>query len=239
MEISRGTISSLIGNEDMRIDLIPVDVVCNTMITAAWSNGVTSATTIPIYNCTSGLIKPIKLSTLGETVLKYARSFPTKYVMLYPQFSYTPNRFKHWLKEIWFHFVPSLIFDLLMKVQGKKAFMFRLSKRYRVAIESLAYFASQQWSFETKNFQQLSQISRDTQSDAYEFNFDMTKFDWESYIKTYVLGIRTFILKDDLSSLPEAREKFQKIVWAKRGLQFALFTFCAFFVHKFYKLIWT
>lgn len=38
MEIGRGTISSIMCDKSLIMDLIPVDIVCNMMITAAWHN---------------------------------------------------------------------------------------------------------------------------------------------------------------------------------------------------------
>lgn len=38
MEIGRGTISSIMCDKNLIMDLIPVDIVCNMMITAAWHN---------------------------------------------------------------------------------------------------------------------------------------------------------------------------------------------------------
>lgn len=38
MEISRGTITSIMCDKNLVMDLIPVDIVCNTMIAAAWMN---------------------------------------------------------------------------------------------------------------------------------------------------------------------------------------------------------
>ena len=38
MEIGRGTISSIVCEKKFVIDVIPVDIVCNMMITAAWLN---------------------------------------------------------------------------------------------------------------------------------------------------------------------------------------------------------
>lgn len=38
MEIGRGTISSIMCDKNLVMDLIPVDIVCNMMIAAAWHN---------------------------------------------------------------------------------------------------------------------------------------------------------------------------------------------------------
>lgn len=37
-EIGRGTVSSIMCNESLTMDLMPVDIACNMMITAAWLN---------------------------------------------------------------------------------------------------------------------------------------------------------------------------------------------------------
>lgn len=38
MEICRGMITSVVGDGRLVMDLIPVDIVVNTMINAAWNN---------------------------------------------------------------------------------------------------------------------------------------------------------------------------------------------------------
>lgn len=38
MEIGRGTISSIMCREKLVLDIIPVDIACNMIITAAWQN---------------------------------------------------------------------------------------------------------------------------------------------------------------------------------------------------------
>ena len=228
MEISRGTISSVVGDADLRVDLIPVDVVCNTIITAAWSNSFTRSNIVPVYNCTSGQATSFRWSDLAEGIMKYSRKFPTKYIMFYPKYSHTTNIYVHWLKEILLHFLPAIVFDFMLRLQRKKAFMFRLAKKFRVAIEAGTYFAMNEWDFEARNLQRLGQAARETQLDAQEFSFEMANMDWDSYMEKYWLGIRTFVLLEDLSSLPKARKKLQQIVWTKRIFQMIL---CALFYY--------
>ena len=73
-----------------------------------------------------------------------------------------------------------------------------------------------------------SKDARETQLDAQEFSFEMANMDWDSYMEKYWLGIRTFVLLEDLSSLPKARKKLQQIVWTKRIFQMIL---CALFYY--------
>ena len=49
IEIARGTMKSMIGNQSCKSDLIPVDIVVNTMITAGWMNGFKKYILLLIY----------------------------------------------------------------------------------------------------------------------------------------------------------------------------------------------
>jgi len=58
--------------------------------------------------------------------------------------------------------------------------------------------------------------------DGAEFNVDISKesgFDWDSYNKDFMLGIRQFVLKDDMSSLPQARTKLNRLYWSGKAFQ--------------------
>lgn len=222
MEVGRGTITSIRGVKNYNIDIIPVDIVCNTMITAAWANSFTRFNTTPVYNCTSGQINPFKWSELLDGIIKYSRKNPSKYVMLYPSCTYRTNLFVHWLYEIFLHYLPAIIFDFMLRMQGKKPFMYKIAKRFKLAADTGTYFSVHQWNFETKNIRRLIRAARETQLDAHEFNCDLSNMNWDSYMEKYMMGIRTFVLKDDISSLPQARKKLQRIVLTKQIIQFIL-----------------
>lgn len=89
-----------------------------------------------MYNCTSGQINPIIWEDYGNITLKYARENPTKYVMLYPNFSYRTNRLVHRFYEIFFHFLPAILYDYYLKYQGLKPLFFNIAKRYKAAADT-------------------------------------------------------------------------------------------------------
>ncbi len=210
MEIGRGTISSILGDERYIVDLIPVDIVCNTLIVAAWANSFSRTNDIKVYNCTSGQINPVYWKEYGELTMKYGRKNPSKYVMLYPQFSYRTNRVIHFLYETFLQFLPALIFDVFMRIQGRKPIMFKIAKRFKAAGDTGAFFALHEWNFETGNLKEIIQAAKLTQIDANEFNCDISKMDWDNYVEKYMLGIRQYVLKDDISSLESARLKVKR-----------------------------
>lgn len=57
------------------------------------------------------------------------------------------------------------------------------------------------------------QLRKELLSDDKEtFFIDMSTLSWDNYLKSYVLGIRKFVLKEDPSTLPHSR-KILMIYW--------------------------
>lgn len=91
---------------------------------------------IRVYNCTSGELNPVIWKDYGLATLKYARKNPTKYVMLYPNFSYRTNRVIHTFYELFYHFLPAIFFDVLLRFKGTKPFLLKIAKRYKAAADT-------------------------------------------------------------------------------------------------------
>lgn len=158
-EIGRGTITSIMCDQRLVLDVIPVDIVCNIIITAAWHNFqkpcvalsgwmiiglwfywisyfTCRSNTIRVYNCTSGQLNPIRWFEYGQLTLKYVRAFPSKYVMLYPNFAYRTWRPIHMFYEHFYHFLPAICYDILMRIKGLKPICFTIAKRYKAAADT-------------------------------------------------------------------------------------------------------
>uniref|UniRef100_A0A8D8F7P4 Fatty acyl-CoA reductase CG5065 n=1 Tax=Culex pipiens TaxID=7175 RepID=A0A8D8F7P4_CULPI len=229
MEIGRGTISSIMCDQKCVMDVIPVDIVCNTLIAAAWENAMTISNPIRVYNCTSGSVNPIKWYKYGEISQKYAVKNPTKYVMLYPGFQYRTNRVIHKIVELFLHFLPAYFFDLILRAQGSKPIMAKIAKRFQKAADTGEFFAMHEWTFEVPNLKRLTRKVHGARDGA-EFDMDMAGMSWDAYLEQYMLGIRKYVLKDDLDSMEQARSKLRKLYWIKRLLQvvvlFLLYQLC-------------
>lgn len=120
MEIGRGTIKSIICDDKLTIDVIPVDIVANTLVTAAWHTAAYRSNTMRVYNCTSGQINPIKWKEYGEHTQVAALQYPSKYVTWYPGFTFRTNRMMHWVCSLFYHTIPACIFDILLYCTKKK-----------------------------------------------------------------------------------------------------------------------
>ena len=72
----------------------------------------------------------------------------------------------------------------------------------------LEYYMMREWEFISSNPDQL--MTKMSADDKTTFNFDVRQIDWESYMENYVVGVRKYLLKDGLSSLPLARNNLKK-----------------------------
>ncbi|XP_073965281.1 putative fatty acyl-CoA reductase CG5065 [Choristoneura fumiferana] len=214
MEVSRGTYRSGFCRERCVVDLVPVDLVVNCCILAAWRQGSGKAARCPVYNVTSGSISPLQWGAFSRLFVKYARENPTKYVMWYPNFSFTESRAVNTFWEVTCHFLPAFLYDLLLRAQGRKAIMMKLARRFKMAAATGEYFANNEWTF---GVQQLTALHKDAcaASDGVVFPH-WPDIDWEEYIGTYMLGIRKYVLKDGADSLTQARTKLNRLYWVHK-----------------------
>lgn len=43
------------------------------------------------------------------------------------------------------------------------------------------------------------------------FNFDVRQLNWLEYIENYVLGLKQYLLIEDMSGIPKAKEHLKKV----------------------------
>lgn len=72
----------------------------------------------------------------------------------------------------------------------------------------IEFFTTRDFIFTNENTMEL--INHLKPVDQIEFDFDVRKINWHTYIKSYVVGMRNYILKEDPSTLPEARANLKR-----------------------------
>ncbi|KAK9507276.1 hypothetical protein O3M35_007173 [Rhynocoris fuscipes] len=222
MEIGRGTIRSIICNDKYLVDIIPVDIVVNTLIVAAWHTATFRRGSVPVYNCTSGSLNPILWRELGQLTLKHSLTTPSKYLQFYPGFKFTTNRLLHKMKDLLYHVLPAFLVDVLLQLKGSKPIMLKLCQRFKMAAKTGEFFALHEWKFTCNNQKLLTEDLCPV--DRLLFHTDVSKLNWDEYVKIYLLGIRKYVLKDSADTLPACLKKLNRLLWIQRfGKLFLLF----------------
>lgn len=118
---------------------------------------------------------------------------------------------KVWNNNIHYHHPAHPDFHHARDFDWLKFSIFRLVdkfQKFHKIISELAYFTMNSWTFHDDNTTSL--INRLSKQDKVLFEFDAAKIDWNSYMKKYMIGIRTYIIKDPIETLPEGLKHRQK-----------------------------
>ena len=193
----------MLCHENKVADLVPVDIVINLMIVAAWRTATHRPDSIVIYNCSTGQQNPITWKHFVELSFKYSRMYPTNGAIWYPGGRCRNSPYLNRLCVALQHLVPAYALDLLASLRGSKPIMVRVQAKLDKAAKCLEYFSTQQWNFKDENVRRLGQVL--SPEDRQTFMFDVRQIDWPSYLENYILGIRQFILKESPDTLPAAR----------------------------------
>lgn len=193
---------------DMVADIVPVDIVINLMIVAAWKTATNRTKTIPIYNCCTGQQNPITWRKFVELSFKYSRMHPYTDVIWYPGGRCHNSAIVNKICMLIQHIVPAHILDFTLRLKGKTANAVTLQSKLEKATKYLEYFTTQQWIFKDDNVRELNEEL--SLEDRQTFTFDVRQIDWGSYLEHYILGIRHFLLKENPDTLPAARVHLRK-----------------------------
>ncbi|XP_015191492.1 PREDICTED: fatty acyl-CoA reductase 2-like [Polistes dominula] len=140
------------GNPENSAEMIPIDIVTNTLITAAWERTQRSKDVGAIvYNtatigCTWG-----DLITKGQQA---AKKFP------YPTFGIrgiTGIGWLHWIMVLFLEWLPSVLCDTIVGLFGGKQRMVKEHEKVRKALKSVESIAWRSWNVERNRIHTLQQ----------------------------------------------------------------------------------
>ncbi|XP_003743167.1 fatty acyl-CoA reductase 1 [Galendromus occidentalis] len=215
--LGTGALTTLYSHLDCTADLIPVDYVANTILAAASKQELGN---FKIYNCTSGSQNPINWRMFMEKSVDIPLRYPSTTMVRYPRPRVTSYKWLHETRLFLEHYVPVRIIDFGLRCARRQSNAFRLYQRLSNSMYLLEFFATNEWNFINTNTQKLFESLHP--SDKAEFNFDVRTIDWDSYVQTYCLGIRQYVLNDDLSNLEGGKSHLRRLKCVQYGANLAL-----------------
>ncbi|KAL1109971.1 hypothetical protein AAG570_014080 [Ranatra chinensis] len=206
----KGILRSMWCSRDNIADLIPVDVVINLIVTVAWHTATVRPNNLVVYHCTSGSSRPVRWGDIEAACQATMIRDPFSEVVWYPGGSFKKSRTYNALCVLLFHTAPAFLFDLFAIITSRKPVMVRVQRKLQKALACLEFFTTNEFRFSNDNTLQLLGALR--AKDRQTFDFDLAGLDWTAYLQTYIMGTRTYIMKDDPSTLPSARAHLNRSV---------------------------
>jgi alcohol-forming fatty acyl-CoA reductase len=227
--MGKGLLRSMLGHRNNVADIIPVDTVANLILAVGWkllsdaqeestinaddeetsSSDVNRNGAVTVYNCTSGQVNKFTWGILERNVREYFIKYPMKDCVRVPHAKFTESPWYYQMKQMFDQQIPALLLDLWMYVSGRRAMFVRVNQRIHRNVQSLKYFTTREWIFHCDNMRRLWQAM--SPQDRKEFNFDISKIDWNQYMTNYCQGIKQFALNEDPSELEVARAHVKKL----------------------------
>ncbi|XP_077518789.1 fatty acyl-CoA reductase 1-like isoform X2 [Amblyomma americanum] len=218
-----GLLQSVIVEKDFLADVIPVDIVANMLISVAWHTATRRPEHVRVYHCTSGTLQQQTWAEVTTTTQKLIVRHPLPHVLRFPKVALTNSPMWHNLSLYCLHYVPAFMGDLALQLIGRKPRFVPLYYKVRKGIDVVQYFTTHSWLFRSNNVVAL--VDELSATDKQLFNFDVRNLEWYLYWEQYILGIRKYLFKAEVSKLPEARKHMKWLYIMHLLLNLLLVTF--------------
>jgi fatty acyl-CoA reductase len=102
------------------LDIVPVDIVVNLLISSAWHMGVSKKADIQIYHCSTGGLHPFRWGEMENFVTMYSKNIPFEGAFRRPNLTLTSNSLVHDYWVFFSHLIPAYMSDAGLALIGKK-----------------------------------------------------------------------------------------------------------------------
>ncbi|XP_046837355.1 fatty acyl-CoA reductase wat-like isoform X2 [Vespa crabro] len=202
----------------INVDFVPGDLTTNGIIASAWeiANNRKTYEDIPIYNYVSK-DNPFTYGRFIEMILTYGELVPFEKAIWCPIFEITKYRSIYLFYVYFLHLLPALIIDTLSLCTDRNPRLFRMYNKIHEMSNLLSYFSINEKKFTNERWNEL--LKKLTLKDRELFYCDMKDLVWNTYFETYFTGVRKYILKDPIETLPQARIKWRRFYLMHQGLK--------------------
>ncbi|XP_014355320.2 fatty acyl-CoA reductase wat [Papilio machaon] len=219
--IGTGVLRTMYIDKNKVADMVPVDMAVNAILASACNTAKhfkeNQTSDIPIYNFVSGAQNPLKWKTFIDLNMKHGLDKPTMKAVWYYGLNLTSNYYMFLFYNFFLHYLPALFLDLYSLFTCRRRVMLKLYQRVMKMANILFYFSMQDWRFSDDNVRDMWRSL--SPSDRVVFPFSMADMSWDYMTETFLLGLRVYLVKDDVSTLPEARKRWNRLYYMHQLLK--------------------
>lgn len=129
----------------------------------------------------------------------------------------TNNYFFYLFNVIFFQYLPALLVDFLLVLFRQKPFLWKIQQKIHTSLDILSVFIHNQWYWDNRQLRLL--YKNMCPSDQHTFDFDAYKIDYRTFMASWILGARRFLLKLDDSTIPASRRLLNKLYWVSLAVR--------------------
>lgn len=218
-------------------DYIPVDIVVNNLIVAAYAVNRDGGQDVKIYHCTSSTVKPFRWVAVESKLNTFLHTYPLISAIWYPYIKLLPSLFLFKISAFFVHMIPAIILDTITKLFGGRPILVRLHTNVNKSLARLERFIVTEWKF--NNPRQIELHHSLSKEDKELFSIDISSIKWDDFFLNLILGVRIYLHKDPKKTIQRAVSKHNKLMVAHLGLQALILGFFWWLIKTLLKSTWT
>lgn len=129
-------------------------------------------------------------------------------MQLYPQCFLTQNSIVYRVNEWLCQFLPAVLFDVVLRCRGDHPQALGIARLVSRQLDMVRFFMTHEFQFRVDNVRALCRAAASA-TDHADFLVDVRGVNVEQSFENSWLGIRKYLLRDDISTLAAARRKLQ------------------------------
>ncbi|XP_065078009.1 fatty acyl-CoA reductase wat-like [Ochlerotatus camptorhynchus] len=231
-----GILRTLFVSFDCHMNCIPADVSIKAIIIAAWKKTYSPTGDLVIYNSAAEPHKAMGYGFLYEESHYFSHRIPMLKMMWAPTVQATTNKYLFYMLFFLYQVVPAFFVDAVLKLCQMKPFLMKLQRSIFHAQNSLMYFTSHDWVFDTDNFRNLAKDL--CELDKIHFNIAYITQGLLEYCSLCMLGGRRYLFKESDDSIRVAFKRLKRFEMADRLLKLALFVGLAYVLRSYLQVNW-
>lgn len=215
LAIGTGILRAAPGHVGQPIDVVPVDFVANYIIASA-HHVATRPSGQPspfVVNVTSSDVNPHTFGLWQKASVRAWLRFPLeRRAFRRPFFRfYSPDSLRLRVASFVQQRLLFMAWDGLAYVMGKQATLSQSYERLNSSLESYRFYTCNTWLFEGNSKDDI--MTRLSEDDLRTFFLDFRLIFWRSYVEACTVGIKQFIMKEDMARLPVARSNQRRLAF--------------------------
>lgn len=212
----RGYLRSMKGEGHAVLDIVPVDIVVNLLISSAWNRASSNSNKhnlddkkFQIFNCTTGGLNPFRWGEMENFVTQYSKNTPFEGAFRRPNLTLTSNSLVHDYWVFISHLIPAYMSDLGLALIGQKPRVVNVYKNIHKMLGSIEYLTD----LDLKcSYDSVIALRNSTQeNDSQTFFIDPRAIHWPTYIENYLIGTKKYLLNEDLHGVPAAKRHLKTL----------------------------
>ncbi|XP_017076106.2 fatty acyl-CoA reductase wat [Drosophila eugracilis] len=235
-----GILRLLYVNPKSEALVVPGDYCANVALASGWKVAESSSHLAvrnppPIYTFSPEKSNPITFGKAIKMGIEINHKIPVTKTIWYPFAHFTTWAWLFKLGCIFYHLLPGFIFDLLLRLQGKKPILIKSYHKIHEALVLLFPFNNKTFLMDTNNTKNMWQSM--SPEDRKIFPFDMASLNWVEYFDRILTGMRLYLFKESWDTMEQAKRRLFRLYLLHRSLQLVLCYVLGKFIWYIYNLI--